>query len=133
MNKLSFQAHWFLRVAVASVFIFHGLGQFPNLGAMAAMMDMPVVALFLVAAAETLGGALILLGGFSKDWLTRLGALLLAPVMLGAISMVHWGQWSFTVSETHPMGGMEFQVTLVLLLLYLFVKGNGAEPVKALS
>jgi putative oxidoreductase len=133
LNSFTPNAHWFLRIALASVFVFHGLGKFPNLGAMAAMMSMPVAMLFLVASAETLGGVLIFLGGFSKDWLTRIGALLIMPVMLGAIFMVHWGQWSFAASETHPMGGMEFQVTLLLLSLYLLVKGNGVKAVKAFS
>ncbi len=133
LNNFTPNAHWFLRIALASVFVVHGLGKFPNLGAMAAMMSMPVAMLFLVASAETIGGALIFLGGFSKDWLTRIGALLIMPVMLGAIFMVHWGQWSFAASETHPMGGMEFQVTLLLLSLYLLVKGNGVKAVEVFS
>jgi len=131
LDNISSQAHWFLRVAVASVFIFHGLGKFPNLGAMAAMMGMPVFMLLMVALAETTGGILILIGGFSKDWMTRVGALMLSPVMLGAIYMVHWGQWHFKATETHPMGGMQFQVTLLLMLLYLVVKGSSSKFKKA--
>ena len=131
LSKLSPHAHWFLRVAIASVFIYHGLGKFPNLSGMAEMMKMPVAMLFLVASAETVGGALVLLGGFLNDWMTRIGALLVMPVMLGAIYMVHWGQWSFVASETHPMGGMEFQVTVLLVLLYLFVKGNSVKEREA--
>ncbi len=76
---------------------------------------------------ETTGGALILIGGFGPGWATRLGGLLIAPVMLGAIFMVHWGQWSFQATESHPMGGMEFQVTLLLIALYFLVVGNGAR------
>ncbi len=64
-------------------------------------------------------------GRFLYDWMTRLGALILMPMMLGAISLVHWGQWSFAPSETHPMGGMEFQVTLLLIALYFVLRGNG--------
>ena len=97
------------------------------------MMKMPVLMIFLVATAETVGGTLVLLGGFFKDWMTRVGALVLVPVMLGAISMVHWGQWHFKATETHPMGGMQFQVTLLLLSLYLFVKGNKVNGAKAVS
>ena len=88
---------------------------------------MPVVVLLLVALAETAGGILILVGGFLSDIVTRVGALLIVPVMLGAIAMVHWPQWSFAPSETHPMGGMEFQVTLTLLALYFVIKGNSAN------
>lgn len=120
-------AHWLLRIALASVFLYHGLTKFPQLGGMSEMMGMPVVVLLLVALAETAGGILILAGGFLSDILTRVGALLIIPVMLGAIAMVHWPQWAFTPSETHPMGGMEFQVTLTLLALYFLIKGNSAN------
>ncbi len=48
------------------------------------------------------------------------------PVMAGAIALVHWGRWSFVPSETYPMGGMEFQATLLLVALYLVFKGNRA-------
>ena len=131
-DEFSEKAHWFLRIGIASVFIYHGLNKFANLVPMAQMMKMPVFMFAMVASAETIGGALVLFGGFLKDWATRLGALLLGPVMLGAISMVHWGQWHFKATETHPMGGMQFQVTLLLVLLYLLFKGN-FKTAKAVS
>ncbi len=132
LTKLSPYGHWLLRGAIASVFIYHGLGKFQNLAPMANMMNMPIAMLFLVASTETVGGALILFGGFLKDWMTRIGALILMPVMLGAIQMVHWGQWHFKATETHPMGGMQFPVTLLLVLLYLFVKGNSVKASAAI-
>jgi putative oxidoreductase len=46
------------------------------------------------------------------------------PVMVGAIALVHWGRWNFVPTETHPMGGMEFQVIMALLMLYLVITGN---------
>lgn len=124
MNVLASQAHWFLRIALASVFLYHGLTKFPALGGMAEMMGMPTVLLLLVALGETGAGLLILAGGFFGDLITRLAGLLIIPVMLGAIFMVHWGQWGFEPSDTHPMGGMEFQVTLLLIALYFVVRGN---------
>ncbi len=78
----------------------------------------------LVALTEIAAGLLVLVGGFSNSWITRLGALATLPVMLGAIFMVHWGQWHFMPTATHPMGGMMFQVTLVMLALYLLLRGN---------
>lgn len=132
LNRFSAYAHWLLRVALGSVFLYHGLTKFPALQGMADMMGMPVIMVGLIAIMETVGGALILIGGFGPDWATRLGGLLIAPVMLGAISMVHWGQWSFQVTESHPMGGMEFQTTLLLLAFYFLLAGNstsgGARP-----
>ncbi|MCH7507657.1 MAG: hypothetical protein IID60_10185 [Proteobacteria bacterium] len=38
MNFLTQNAHWFLRIALASVFIFHGLLKFLNLEAFAQML-----------------------------------------------------------------------------------------------
>lgn len=127
LDGMARHAHWALRVALASVFLYHGLTKFPQLGGQAEMMGLPVAVLLLVAVAETAGGALILLGGFTSDLLTRLGGLLVIPVMVGAIAIAHWGQWAFTPSETHPMGGVEFQVTLILIGLYFVIRGNGAR------
>jgi len=93
------------------------------------MMHMSVVMMFMVALVETVGGLLVVIGGFSKDWLTRVGALLLMLPMLGAIFMVHWGRLNFMASKSHPMGGMEFQVTLLLVQLYLLIKGNSVANV----
>lgn len=124
LDTLAQQAHWALRLALASVFLYHGLTKFPNLSGTAEMMGLPVVVFALVALAEAVGGALIIVGAFTKDIVTRLGGLLLIPPMLGAISMVHWGRWSFTPAEGFPMGGMEFQVTLLLLSVYFVLRGN---------
>lgn len=123
LNALAPHAHWLLRVALASVFLFHGLDKFLDLGGTAQMMDSMFMAV-LAAVLETGGGALVLLGGFGKDVLTRLGGLMIAPVMLGAIFMVHWGQWRFAPTETHPMGGIEFQFTLLMIALYFVLVGN---------
>jgi putative oxidoreductase len=123
-SRISQHAHWFLRIAIASSFLFHGITKFPDLNGTAEMMGLPGFILLLVALAETVGALLILLGGFYKNWMTKLGALMNLPVMLGAIFMFHWGRWSFTPSETHPMGGIEFPVIMTLILLYLLFKEN---------
>ena len=124
LNKLEIHAHWGPRAALASVFLYHGSTKFPVAQGMADMMGMPVGMVYMLATMEVVGALLVLLGGFGPDWATRLGALTLTPVMLGAIFMMHWGQWSFVASESHPMGGMEFQVTLLLIMLYLLIRGN---------
>ncbi len=124
LDRIAPIGHWFLRLALASVFLYHGIGKFGQFEALASMMNMPVAVIVMIALAEIIGSLLILIGGVSKDWMTRLGALMLIPVMLGAIFMVHWGQWSFMATESHPAGGIEFQFTLLMIQLYLFVKGN---------
>ena len=128
---LTGHAHRLLRATLASVFIYHGVLKLANLEGNAEMLQLPISTVLLVALAEAVGGALVLSGGFSKvtpsaAWLTRLGALMLVPVMAGAIVMVHWGQWTFVPSQTHPLGGMEFQVALLLISIYFAVKGNKA-------
>ena len=81
-----------------------------------------------LVALANVGSVLVLLGGFRDDTLsdiaTRVGAAFNIPVMFGAIALVHWGRWNFVPTETHPMGGMEFQVTLVLVMLYLVITGK---------
>ncbi len=128
---LAAQAHWLLRATLASVFIYHGVLKLADLEGFAASLSLPISIVFLVALAETVGGAFILLGGASRvmpaaAWVTRLGAAMILPVMAGAIVMVHWGQWSFLPSQAHPIGGIEFQVVLLLVSLYFVAKGNDA-------
>ncbi len=125
-ERIGQYAHWTLRVALASVFIYHGAQKFAGLEGFAQMMNLPYAVAQQVALAEFVGGALVLAGGFTRDWVTRLGAGFLIPVMVGAITLVHWGQWSFVPNENYPMGGSEFQVTLLLISLYFVLKGNRA-------
>jgi len=126
MNALASKSEWLLRVALASVFIFHGIGKFAGMGiaGFAEMMGLPYIVALLVGLAEVGGGFGIIIGGFTSGLITRLSGLALIPVMLGAIFMVHWGQWSFVASETHPMGGAEFQVVLLLLAMFFVLRGN---------
>ncbi len=117
-------AHWALRVALASVFIYHGVGKLAGVEQFAQMMNLSYTVALLVALAEFGGGVLVLAGGVTRSWVTRLGASFFIPVLIGAITMVHWGQWSFVANEAYPMGGSEFQVTLLLISIYLLIKGN---------
>lgn len=128
INPITSNAHWLLRGGLASVFLYHGILKFANLEGTSAMLSLPMSQTILVALAETGGSLLLLLGGLGKarvfDWATRIGALMNIPVMLGAITLVHKGRWSFVPSQTHPMGGMEFQIILILIMLYIAVLGN---------
>jgi len=126
--SLGGHAHWLLRLGFASVFLFHGIGKLAAPTAFGEMMGLSLPIVLLVALAEVGGGVAVLAGGaLRRDWLTRLGALATIPVLLGAIVMVHWGQWSFVATESHPMGGLEFQVVLLLMAGY-FAAGQGARP-----
>ncbi|MCH7823045.1 MAG: DoxX family protein [Proteobacteria bacterium] len=128
MKFINSNAHWLLRIALASVFLYHGVLKLMNLEGFAQMLPISYTEVVLVALAETVGGLLVLLGGLNSgrlfDLATRIGAALNIPVIIGAISIVHWGRWNFVPSETHPMGGFEFQAVLLLVLLFLVITGN---------
>lgn len=128
MKFLTANAHFLLRISLASVFIYHGALKLMNLEGFAQMLPISYTMVVLVALAETGGGLLVLLGGLRDDAMadmaTRIGAALNIPVLIGAIALVHWGQWNFVPSETHPMGGFEFQAVLILVSLYLVITGN---------
>ena len=128
MKFINSNAHWLLRIALASVFLYHGVLKLMNLEGFAQMLPISYTEVVLVALAETVGGLLVLLGGLNSgrlfDLATRIGAALNIPVIIGAISIVHWGRWNFVPSDTHPMGGFEFQAVLLLILLFLVITGN---------
>ena len=110
------------------LFLFHGIGKIAAPAQFAEMMGLPLSIALAVALAEVAGGLGLIFGAaLRRDWMTRLAALATIPVLIGAIVMVHWGQWSFVATETHPMGGMEFQVVLLLMALYFVIRGNGAQ------
>ena len=124
-------APWFLRLAFASVFLFHGLQKVLASGPynmMVVQQGMPAPVFYLVTFAEVAAGAGVLLGPFMNDLITRLSGLAAAPVMLGAIFMVHLKNgWSFMNN------GIEFPTIMLLLALYFLVAGNqggSGEPVE---
>ncbi len=122
-------AHWALRLALASIFLYYGADKFlgGGIAEFAGFTGLPFGAALLVALLELAAGALVLAGAFqSCGTLTRIGAACVFPVMLGAIFTAHWGQWHLAPTPTHPMGGMGFQVTLLLVAVYLFIRGNDA-------
>jgi len=118
-------SQWFLRVPFAAVFLYHGAGKLIMPGMSAEMLSLPVALVLLVGLAEILAGIGAIAGGIPSvrrsDLITRLSGLAAAPVLLGAIAMVHFPRWSFVPTETHPMGGMEFQVMLLGVALYFLL------------
>jgi putative oxidoreductase len=118
--------HWALRVGLAAVFIYMGIDKFMGSGiaGFANVFGLPVFLATLVALGEIAGGLLILVGGATNGWVTRLGAAAMIGILLGAIFMAKWGQWHFMPSPGYPMGGMMFEVTLLLVGIYFLVRGN---------
>ena len=118
------RAHWLLRIGFAAVFLFHGVGKVATFSGFAEMMNLPVPVAGLVTFAELAAGIGIVVGGLRSEMITRLAALAGIPVLLGAIALVHWPRWSFTPAEGFPMGGMEFQVVLLMIAIYFLITGN---------
>ena len=92
------------------------------------MMGIPVAIFTLVAIAEVLAGLGAIVVGLhickKKDLVTRLAGLAAAPVMLGAIFMVHFPRFSFVPTKEFPMGGFEFQLLLLGVAIYFILSGN---------
>ncbi len=127
LSPLAPHAHWFLRLSLASVFIYHAVTKFPNLEGVSQMIGFPVFLVAVLAVVEIVGGILILLGGFSKDWMTRLAGLIFVVVMIGAIFKVHLAHGWNSIGNL----GMEFQVTLLTIGLYFAARGNNGAATAA--
>ncbi|MBY4894878.1 DoxX family membrane protein [Rhodobacteraceae bacterium N5(2021)] len=122
------QTHWLLRLPVAGVFLYHGIDKLPALEAGAAFMGLPLWLWTLVAVTEVLAGIALIAGGALRttlgDLSTRAGGAIIAAIMIGAIALVHWGQWSALPSESHPFGGMEFHTVVLFLGAWFIARGN---------
>ena len=132
MKSIIPHAHWFLRFALASVFLYHGLTKFPALGMLSEMMGMPSLMIGLLAAMETAAGILILVGGAGPEWATRIAGVIVTMVMLGAISVVHFqnGWNSVNMGMGNEGRGMEFQVTLIMIAVFFIITGNRTTGLK---
>ncbi|MEX0747658.1 MAG: DoxX family protein [Rhodothermales bacterium] len=126
MKELVSRAHWLLRIALAGIFLYHGITKFPALGMLAEMMGMPSFMIALLATMETAGGILILAGGIGPDWATRAAGAIFAVVMLGAIMMVHFSNgWnSVNMGMGNEGRGMEFQFSVLMTSLFFVITGN---------
>lgn len=105
-----------LRVAVGGVFIAHGYQKLMALDgtiSFFASIGLPEVVAYLVIAVEILAGLGVLLG-----FLTRLSAIGLAVVMIGAITLLKYSKGF--------MGGYEYDAVLLLSSIALLFSGPGS-------
>ncbi len=116
LTNLSPHVHWGLRLSLAATFLYHGASKMPVEGP---MMGMPAAMVWMLALAEVAAGVMLIYGAFGKEILTRIGAMIVIVVMVGAIALVH-AKNGFNVMN----GGMEFQILMLLTGLYLAAKGN---------
>jgi putative oxidoreductase len=123
-----------LRLTLAVVMFPHGaqkvLGWFGGQGLTPTLQSftsagIPPVLAWLVIAAEFLGPLGLIVG-----LLTRLAALGIAGVMLGAIKMVHWQNGFFmNWSGTQQGEGFEFHLLALGIAIALVIMGGGAASV----
>ncbi len=127
-----------IRVVLGIIFFAHGaqkvLGWYGGHGLKGTVgfmvsMGLPAPVAYLVCFIEFLGG-LGLIAGF----LTRLAALGIAAVMLGAIATVHWKEGFFINWELKPGKGhgIEANLAYLAMALALLLDGAGALSIDAL-
>jgi putative oxidoreductase len=112
-----------LRLALGGLFLAHAslkLFVFTPTGTAQffASVGVPAALAYVTIAAEVLGGIALLLG-----FQTRLAALALTPVMLGAIATVH-GPAGFFFDNAH--GGWEYPAFWTVALVVQALLGDGA-------
>ena len=121
LKKMGPNAHWLLRIGLASVFLYHGAPKLMDMAGTAEMMGMPVFMAALVGLGEVGGGLGMILGPIlKKEWLTQASGLVLGVIMIGAIALVHAKEGWNSIGAM----GMEFQFTLLMTSLYFAFKGN---------
>ncbi len=127
-----------VRVALGVIFFAHGaqkvLGWFGGYGLKGTTgyltsLGLPLGIAYLVCFFEFLGGIGLFLG-----FLTRLAALAIIVVMVGAIATVHWPHgfflnWSLTPGKGH---GYEANLALIAIALACLIAGGGALSVDRL-
>ena len=117
LNKYSSYSHYLPRVVLAITFLVHGFPKITNPAPMVEM-GMPLIMVYLVGLFEV-GGAGLLLYGIKEDWATRIGSILLAVIMIGAIFMVHLPNgWS------NMNNGFEWQALILAVCLLYATQGN---------
>jgi putative oxidoreductase len=109
-----------LRLCLAAVFIYHGMDLVSKSWGTAWSDQMPVIQQVLVAWGQLLGGIAMLLG-----LLTRLAAIGLGLIMVGAIAIVHWPNGFSLVKDGSYNGGYEYNVVLIAICIVLTLTGGG--------
>jgi putative oxidoreductase len=105
-----------LRLALAAIFIYHGLdliGKDGGTNWARPEQELPAVAQLAVAWGQLLGGVALAVG-----FLTRLAAVGIIVIMLGAIATVHWPK--FSLPE-----GFEYNFAIIVMCVCLVLGGPG--------
>lgn len=128
-------ANWALRLSLSATFLFHAWDKFdawPSfptwLAATAIVPAYPVPVAILVTVLEAVAGVGIIAGIFLGSTVTRLAALAVIPVMIGAIVRVHWpigfNNIQITADGAMTFPGWEFNLALLAMAVYFVIAGN---------
>lgn len=125
-NKTAPYATLVLRLTLGTMFIAHGLLKvlvftLPGTVQFFESVGLPGWTAYAVVAAEIGGGALLVLGVY-----TRWVAAALVPVLLGALGVHAGNGWLFTA----PNGGWEYPAFLALAAVVQALLGDGAWALK---
>ena len=100
---------WLLRLPLIGTFIYHG---YPKLGVEVANLGYIG---YLVGPFEILGAIFLLVGPFIGKQIQRIGALMIAVIMVGAIYM-HIFKWNDTIKD------VEWQILILGVSLFITLK-----------
>lgn len=115
-----------LRLTLGVAFIAHGLLKVlvftvPGTVQFFGSLGLPAIVAYATIAAEIVGGALLVLGVYSR-WV----AASLVPILLGA-AWAHWGNgWAFSAQG----GGWEYPAFWAMTLVVQALLGDGAYALK---
>ena len=112
-----------LRTGLGAMFIAHALLKYfvftlPGTGKFFASLGLPAGLGYVVFAAELIGGVMLVAGVY-----TRIVALALVPVLLGALWAHSGNGWLFTA----PNGGWEYPAFLTLAAVVVGLLGDGVS------
>ena len=126
-NRTAPYAALLLRVTMGVFFLIHaGLKLFVFTAAGTAQffesIGLPAALAYLTIGAEVVGGVALILGVYA-----RVVAVVLVPILIGAIATVHW-QPGFFFSE--PGGGWEYPAFWAVALVVQALLGDGAYALR---
>ena len=107
-----------MRLFLAFIFIKAGMGKLPIVAGEGLTNALPLFLVYLVVLFEILGG-LFMLVGIKYELLTRLGALMIGIVMIGAAYM-HYAVWGDAFGSKNVM----YPISLLFITLVFITDDN---------
>ena len=111
MKILNDNIHLLLRIPLTLTFVLAG---YPKLGISVANLGYIG---YLVGPFEVIGGILLILGPYINEILTRIGAAMIAVIMVGAIYM-HLVKWDDGWSD------VQWQALLLCVSIFFLIRGD---------